>query len=145
MLTILFLLLFVHYLADYPLQGDFLAKAKNHNTRTLPDYAVGGGVPGVPWYQALFAHAFIQAGFVYLVTGCMGFALAELVLHFAIDYCKSAGGFQLSGMDGACARTPCQCEACLRFAYNFDQLAHVACKVCYVLIAYYSGIHMGLF
>lgn len=135
MWAILFLLLFVHYLADYPLQGDFLAKAKNHVN----------GITIVPWYQALFAHAFIQAGFVYLVTGCMGFALAELGAHFLIDYCKSAGGFQLSGMDGALARTPCQCEACLRFAYNLDQLAHVACKVAYVLIAYYAGIHMGLF
>lgn len=31
-----------HFLCDYPLQGDFLSKAKN---RVNP-------IPGVPWYQA---------------------------------------------------------------------------------------------
>ena len=36
---ILFWLMVGHALADYPLQGDFLAKAKN---RTAP-------IPGVPW------------------------------------------------------------------------------------------------
>ena len=140
MLTILFLLLFVHYLADYPLQGDFLAKAKNHNARTLPDYAVGGGIPGVPWYQALFAHAFIQAGFVFLVTGCIGFALAEMGLHFVIDYGKNAGWFRSAGAKG-----PCCCNDCIRFAFDFDQFLHVLCKVSYVAIAHMLGLKLGLF
>ena len=49
--AVLFLkLLAVHYIADFPLQGDFLANAKNHRKP----------IPGVPWYQALFAHAVIQ-------------------------------------------------------------------------------------
>jgi hypothetical protein len=37
------LLLVDHALADYPLQGDFLARAKNH---TAP-------IPGISWYQSL--------------------------------------------------------------------------------------------
>ena len=77
----LFLLLFAHALADYPLQGDFLAKAKN---RTAP-------VPGVPWWHALGAHALIHAGFVYLVTQHLLLAALEFVLHAAIDDAKCRG------------------------------------------------------
>jgi hypothetical protein len=56
---LLIALLTAHALADYPLQGDFLSKAKN---RMAP-------IPGVPWRQALGAHAFIHAGAVALITG----------------------------------------------------------------------------
>lgn len=78
---ILLLLLAAHALADYPLQGDFLARAKNH---TSP-------IPGVPWYQALAAHSMIQAGAVGLITGSAVLCLAEFVIHFATDYAKCAG------------------------------------------------------
>lgn len=53
------LLVFGHMLGDYPLQGDFLSKAKN---RYAP-------IAGVPWYQALGAHSAIHAGFVGIITG----------------------------------------------------------------------------
>jgi hypothetical protein len=43
-----------HALADYPLQGDFLSKAKN---RAAP-------IPGVPYWQALGAHVAIHGAFV---------------------------------------------------------------------------------
>jgi hypothetical protein len=46
-MTLFFWLLVGHAIADYPLQGDFLAKAKNY---TL-------AIPGIPWQQALFWHA----------------------------------------------------------------------------------------
>ena len=74
------LLLAAHALADYPLQGDFLAKAKNH---TAP-------LPGVPWYQALMAHSAIHGGFVGLITGSLLLGLAEFALHCAIDRAKCA-------------------------------------------------------
>lgn len=74
-------LLIGHFLADYPLQGDFLSKAKNHKNP----------LPSVPWYQALFAHSALQAGAVWLITGSYWFAGAELVLHFLIDWMKSEG------------------------------------------------------
>lgn len=70
-----------HALADYPLQGDFLAKAKNH---TAP-------IPGVPWWQALTAHSAIHAGIVGLVTGSLWLALAEFAIHNATDYAKCDG------------------------------------------------------
>ncbi len=72
------LLLFAHMLADYPLQGEFLAKAKN---RFAP-------VPGVPWYQAMAAHSVIHGGMVGLVTGSLWLGLAETVIHALIDDLK---------------------------------------------------------
>ena len=74
------LLVFGHVLADYPLQGDFLAKAKN---RYAP-------IAGVPWYQALGAHSAIHAGFVGIITGSMLLALCELIMHYRIDDAKCA-------------------------------------------------------
>lgn len=85
LLTLFILLLFVHSLADYPLQSDFLAKAKRRN-----------GVKGIPWQWALFFHSYIHAAGVVLVTGSMLAGAVELVAHAAIDYCKCAGRFGFS-------------------------------------------------
>ena len=79
--VLLGILLFFHFLADYPLQGDFLAKAKSHVTP----------IANVDWRQALFAHSFIHAGFVFLATGQMLFFFGELIGHAYVDYKKNAG------------------------------------------------------
>ncbi len=80
--AVMILLLFAgHALCDYPLQGDFLAKGKNHK---LP-------IPGIPFYHCLIAHALIHAGMVYLVTKSLPFAMAEFVIHTATDYAKCDG------------------------------------------------------
>ncbi len=97
------LLLFGHALADYPLQGDFLARAKN---RTAP-------IPGVPWWQALGAHAVIHGGFVGVITGIWWLGVAEAVVHFVIDDAKCRG----------------------LISFNCDQANHVAFKVLWALIA----------
>lgn len=97
----LILLVFFHFLADYPLQGEFLSKAKNHKS----------AIVGVPFYQPLFAHAFIHAGCVYLVTNSMAIAFAELFSHAFIDYLK--------------------CDGKLNF--NQDQALHLICKVTWAL------------
>jgi hypothetical protein len=70
-----------HALCDYPLQGDFLARAKN---RAAP-------LPGVPWYQALGSHAIIHGGAVALLTGIPLLGLAEAALHAFIDDLKCTG------------------------------------------------------
>ena len=72
------LLVLVHLLADYPLQGDFMAKAKNPSTP----------IPGVPWYTLMGSHAFIHAAFVHLLTGSAICGAVEAGAHFAIDYAK---------------------------------------------------------
>lgn len=78
---LLFYLLVGHALADYPLQGDFLARAKN---RVTP-------VPGVPWWQAMTAHCLIHAGVVMWWTEVWWMAAAEFVVHFAVDDMKVRG------------------------------------------------------
>ncbi len=74
----LVMLVLAHFLADYPLQGDFMAKAKN---RSAP-------IPGVPWQWVMAAHAFIHAGLVYVITGGWLFLIVEFFLHFLIDDLK---------------------------------------------------------
>lgn len=74
-------LLFFHFLADFPLQGEFLAKAKNHRDP----------IPHIPWWYALTAHSFIHAGFVFLATGSVVCFLGELISHIVIDHTKCEG------------------------------------------------------
>ncbi|WP_223999015.1 DUF3307 domain-containing protein [Aureimonas sp. SA4125] len=100
MLEVFALLVAAHAVADYPLQGDFLSRAKN---RVSP-------VVGVPWYQALGAHAAIHAGAVGIVTGSLALGLAEFVAHAVIDDLKCRG----------------------RISYITDQALHVACKAAWV-------------
>lgn len=99
----LFKLLAAHALADYPLQGDFLSKAKN---RTAP-------IHGVPWYQALGAHAMIHGGAVALVTGSQRLGIAEAVVHAITDDLKCRG----------------------KLSFNQDQAIHLACKLLWVALA----------
>jgi hypothetical protein len=80
-MTILFWLLVGHAVADYPLQGDFLAKAKN---AWLP-------MAGVPWWIAMAAHCLIHAGAVALVTHSVTLGVLEFCIHFGIDVLKCAG------------------------------------------------------
>lgn len=103
------LLVAAHAVADYPLQGEFLARAKN---RLAP-------VAGVPFYQALGAHAAIHGGMVGIITGSLTLGLAEAVIHAFID-------------DAKCAK---------RLTYNQDQACHIACKGLWcALIATFGAI-----
>lgn len=86
-MELLFWLVAGHFVADYPLQGDFLARGKNH---TAP-------IAGVPWQQCLLAHAFIHGGMVALITGHVGLGLLEVALHAWIDFgkCQKIFGFNI--------------------------------------------------
>lgn len=84
--TLLFLLVAAHALADYPLQGDFLAQAKNRNT------ALGK----LFWPHALFAHSMIHGGFVLLLTGSIWLALAEVLIHAVTDWLKCENRISLN-------------------------------------------------
>lgn len=80
---IFWLLLCAHALCDYPLQGDFLARGKNHKQP----------IPGIPWYQCLAAHALIHGLAVTLITQRMDLGMLETALHIVIDYGKSDGWY----------------------------------------------------
>lgn len=70
------LLLTSHWLADYPLQGDFLAKAKQEGPLRI---------------YHLIAHSGIHGGFVMLVTGSWILGLTEWIAHTIIDELKVKG------------------------------------------------------
>lgn len=76
---LLFALVFCHVLADYPLQGDFLARAKDRHSDLAKVF---------DWRHALLAHSMIHAGFVALVTGSLSLAMAELSIHALTDMLK---------------------------------------------------------
>ncbi len=78
---VLALLIFFHLLADYPLQGDFMARAKN------PLHPL----PHTPWRLILLSHATIHGGFVFLATGSLTLATLELATHHVIDEAKCRG------------------------------------------------------
>lgn len=82
---LLFLLVVGHALADYPLQGDFLANGKNRNTP----------LGAIFWPHALFAHSMIHGGFVAVLTGSVWLGVAEAAIHGATDWLKCEGKISL--------------------------------------------------
>lgn len=92
-----------HFYLDYAGQGDFMAKAKN---RDAP-------IPGVPFWQALTAHAAIHGAAAALITGLWWIFVLEFVVHWVTDDLK-------------CTRA---------IGYNGDQFIHVASKVAWFMIA----------
>lgn len=106
-MTLLFWLLVGHAVCDYPLQGDFLARAKNPFNP----------IPGVPWYQALFWHALMHAGAVMLITHAWRFAVVEFCLHCVMDVMKCGYLGKKQAM-----------------AFNVDQGFHVGCKLLYAAV-----------
>ena len=106
---LLFALVIAHAIADFPLQGAFLAQGKN---RHLANSEFQGEEPRFLWVYCLTAHSLIQSGGVWIVTGSFALALIEFVIHWVLDYAK--------------------CEGWTNF--HVDQMAHVGCKVVYVAI-----------
>jgi hypothetical protein len=74
-----FALVGLHFLCDYPLQGDFLAVGKGSFAK--PHF-------GVPWWHCLTAHAAIHGLAVGAITGSLWLGLAETAAHFIIDWAK---------------------------------------------------------
>ena len=108
---LLFALAIGHALADYPLQGPFLAEAKNRHAKPMPLPGNTTSPTGL-WIHALTAHSLIQGGAVWLITGSVTLALVEVGLHWLIDFSKCEGWF----------------------GYNTDQFLHFLCKVVYAAV-----------
>jgi hypothetical protein len=77
-----FLLLFGHFLADFPLQGEYLSRTKDP---TQNEFGI--------WFISMFAHSMIHAGIVFVLTGSTALAGLMLITHFFIDYAKCQGWF----------------------------------------------------
>lgn len=106
--AMLFALIIGHAIADYPLQGKFLAVRKNRHIKAI-DYS--GDSPPTLWIYCLSAHSLVHSGMVWVITGSAAFAFAEFVLHWIIDFAK--------------------CEKWTNF--HTDQGLHILSKVAYVL------------
>lgn len=104
LLAVLAQMLIGHALADYPLQGDWLSRAKNPTLALVPGEDI--------WPLALASHAAIHAGVVWIITGSSVLASFEFAAHACIDYSKCRG----------------------RLSYNRDQGAHIACKIVWAVL-----------
>lgn len=105
-LQVLFALCIGHAVADFPLQGEYLATGKNRRfLMRLQDPAR----PVHIWVVCMSAHCLIHAGAVWLITGSASLAFIEFIVHWAIDVAKCEG----------------------KTTFNQDQLLHVLCKAGY--------------
>lgn len=84
-ITVLFLLLSGHAVADYALQSDFIANAKNQTTELGKQF----------WVHVLPAHSLIHGLAVFLATDLIWLGVAETIIHGVTDYFKSAGKINL--------------------------------------------------
>jgi hypothetical protein len=109
-----FALVIGHAVADFPLQGEYLAVGKNRRLlMRLKDPAR----PPDQWIYCMGAHCLIHAGTVWLISGSAVLGAVELVVHWGLDQAK--------------------CEGKTSFA--FDQWGHVTCKAVYVI----AGVILG--
>lgn len=76
--SLCFLLIAWHAIADYPLQSDFIATAKNRHTELGKQY----------WLWVLPAHSLIHGIGVMLITGEVWLGVFETGVHFLIDFLK---------------------------------------------------------
>lgn len=93
MIATIFYLILGHFVADYALQSDWMAKHKNHNRPVDPASIPPGQTPQLVWPWVLTAHAATHAAAVAVVTGSFWLALAELVVHWVIDYGKCSNWY----------------------------------------------------
>lgn len=79
MIELFFILIMVHYLCDFSLQNDFVAKFKA--------IKINGEYNPI-WYHCLTAHCAIHSLGVYVVTKSLWLAAIMFVTHFIIDQSK---------------------------------------------------------
>ncbi len=79
-----------------------MSDAKNHKSP----------LAGIPWWHAMLAHCLIHAGMVIVITGSVWMALAELFIHYAIDYAKCGDWI----------------------SFNQDQAIHYGCKILWAFL-----------
>ena len=78
-MEIFFILVMVHYLCDFALQNDFVAKFKA--IKINDEY-------NPIWYHCLIAHCAIHSLGVYVVTKSIWLSAIMFVTHFIIDQSK---------------------------------------------------------
>ncbi len=125
MIELFLALIAAHYVADFPLQGDMIARNKG----LVFFQAIG--------FHCLTAHAIIHAGMAGLVAALLGFPwvwpfLAVGLSHWLIDFCKSWQGFDADLHLTKGARAGPQ-EYGL-YGINVDQVLHAAVLLVVALV-----------
>ena len=110
MIELLFKFLIGHALADFVLQGDTMAVFKNRHHTSAEGLENISSFPA--WYYWMTAHTLIHGGIVFFITGNWMLGLAEVILHWVIDYSK--------------------CEGWINF--HQDQALHLTCKIGYLFL-----------
>ncbi len=107
-LILFWALLLGHALADFPLQGSFLAVGKDRHANLS---AITGGKPWPKsvWLYCLTIHSLVHATMVWAVTGSVILSLVEFVLHWFIDLAKNEDFT----------------------TFYTDQALHITCKLAY--------------
>lgn len=116
MLNLFLLLVFAHFIFDFPLQGDFIAVNKNPWNKDSK----------APWYVVMFAHAFMHGAIVGMILSPL-YGLIEMLVHFYRDVVTC----------GAKNQKP----ESANFIFVHDQLFHILCKLFYVLLYYVSSLY----
>jgi hypothetical protein len=112
MSALVFKLLCGHALADFALQSEWMAKAKNrHAVSPGYDEKLHGPKQAV-WPYVLSAHALLHGLAVFWATGSVVLGIAETAAHWLIDF-------------GKCERW---------YGIHADQAAHLACKGLWALL-----------
>lgn len=78
-MEIILLLIFAHFLCDFPLQGEFLSQFKAR---------LVNNVYNPMWYWCLTAHSSIHSLAVLVITKSIPAAILMLISHFIIDFLK---------------------------------------------------------
>lgn len=116
---LLFWLTAGHAIADYPLQGEFVARLKNrHDALNQPPYPLGSS--GL-WGWGLGLHGLIHGAFVAFTTGYISLGIAETISHVVIDWLK--------------------CEK--KIGFHTDQTLHILCKIVWAILAIQMGTPGG--
>ena len=85
----LFALLCGHAISDFALQSESMGLGKSRHKK--PPYIPKGIREQTVWLYYLTAHAFINGGVVYLITQSQALGIAETIIHWIIDFCKTEG------------------------------------------------------
>lgn len=116
MLGLFLALVAAHYVADFPLQGDMIARNKG----LVFFQSIG--------FHCLTAHAIIHAGMAGLVAALLGFPwvwpfLAVGLSHWLIDFCKSWQGFENFHLTEGAREGP---QLYGLWGINIDQALHLS-------------------
>lgn len=108
----IFCLMVVHALVDFPLQGDWMVHSKVRSARQPSSTSVR---PDLIWIHVLSAHALMHGGGVALITQNFWLGLGETVAHWLTDFAKGEG----------------------LYGFHTDQFLHISAKFLWAYLAIY--------